>query len=82
MNDRALIRTGVVGATVAAVCCATPVLAVLLPVLGLGAWLSGADWVLFPLLAASVGLIAWGVYRRRARAACRETETHGEGVKP
>lgn len=28
MNDRALIRAGVVGAIVAAICCATPILAV------------------------------------------------------
>lgn len=82
MNDRALIRTGIVGATVAAVCCATPVLVVLLPVLGLGAWLSGADLVILPLLVASVGLIAWGIYRRRARAACCEPESHEEVVKP
>jgi mercuric ion transport protein len=76
-----LIRTGTVGATVAAICCATPVLAVLLPLVGLGAWLTSADWVLFPLLTASLGLIAWGVYRRRTRAACCETEIHEEGLK-
>ncbi len=82
MSDRALICAGIVGATVAAVCCATPVLAVLLPVLGLGAWLGGADWVLFPLLIASVGLIVWGFYRRRGSAAYCEPESHEEGVKP
>lgn len=82
MDDRALIRAGIVGATIAAVCCATPVLAVLLPVLGLGAWLGGADWVLFPLLIASVGLIVWGFYRCRGSAARGETEIHGEGVRP
>lgn len=58
MNDGALIRTGTAGATVAAICCATPVLAVLLPLPGLSAWLARADLVLFPLLAASLGLIA------------------------
>ncbi|KOX56227.1 mercuric ion transport protein [Hephaestia caeni] len=73
MNDRALIRTGTAGATVAAICCAMPVLAVLLPLVGLSAWMARADLVLFPLLAASLGLIAWGVYRRRTRAACCET---------
>lgn len=81
MNDRVLIRTGTAGATVAAICCATPVLAVLLPLVGLSTWLARADLVLFPLLAASLGLIAWGVYRRRTKAACSETEIHEEGLK-
>lgn len=53
MNDRALIRTGTMGAIVAAICCATPLLAVLLPMVGLGAWLARADGVLLPLLVAS-----------------------------
>lgn len=82
MNDRALIRTGVVGAIVAAICCATPILAVLLPVLGLGAWLAGADLVAFGVLAGSLGLVAWGFYLRRAEAACCEAEIHEEGQKP
>jgi mercuric ion transport protein len=81
MNDRALIRTGTAGAIVAAICCATPVLAVLLPLVGLSAWLARADLVLFPMLAASLGLIAWGVYRRRTKVACCETEIHEEGAK-
>ena len=82
MNDRALIRTGAAGAILAAICCATPILAVLLPLVGLGAWLARGDLVLFPLLAASLGLIAWGFYRRRTNAACCEAETHEEGLKP
>lgn len=60
MNDRVLIRTGAAGAILAAICCATPILAVLLPLVGLGAWLARADLMLFPLLATSLGLIAWG----------------------
>ncbi len=58
MDDRALIRTGTAGATVAAICCATPVLAVLLQLVGPSAWLARTDLVPFPLLAASLGLIA------------------------
>jgi mercuric ion transport protein len=81
MNDRALIRTGTAGAIVAAICCATPILAVLLPLIGLGAWLARADLELLSLLAASLGLIAWGFYRRRTKAACCEAEIHEEGLK-
>ena len=67
MRDRALITTGAVGAVVAAVCCATPVLAVLFGAVGLSAWLAKADYVVIPALILSLGLIAVGLYRRRAR---------------
>jgi mercuric ion transport protein len=82
MNDRTLIRTGAAGATVAAICRATPVLAVLLPVVGLGAWLARADLVLFALLAGSLGLVAWGFYLRRTKAACCDAEIYEESRKP
>lgn len=82
MNDRALIRTGVVGAIIAVICCVTPIVAVLLPVFGLGAWLAGADLVLFGMLAASLGLVAWGFYLRRTKAVRGETEIHEESQKP
>ena len=81
MNDRIVIRAGTADATVAAICCATPVLAVLLPLVGLSACLARADLALFPRLAMSLGLIAWGVYRRRTKATCSETEIHEEGLK-
>ncbi len=74
MSDRVLFRTGIAGALVAAICCATPALVVLAPLAGLGAWLASADWVLFPQLAASLGLIGWGLHRRQTKAACCEVE--------
>lgn len=65
MSDSKLIWTGGVGAAIAAICCATPVLAVLLPLVGLGAWLAAADYVLVPLLLACLGLLGLGLYRSR-----------------
>ena len=65
MGDRALIATGAVGAVVAGVCCATPLLAVLLGAVGLTAWLAKADYVVIPALILCLGLIAFGLYRRR-----------------
>lgn len=73
MNDRTLIRTGAAGAIIAAICCATPLLAVLLPLVGLGAWLRTADYVFIPLLVVFLALLALGIYRRRVSAA-RQTE--------
>jgi mercuric ion transport protein len=64
MEDRILVRTGIVGAVVAALCCVTPFLAVGLGAVGLAAWAAKADYVLIPVLIASVGLIGVGLYRR------------------
>jgi mercuric ion transport protein len=67
MRDRTLITTGVVGAVVAAVCCATPLLAILFGALGLTAWLAKADYVLIPALILCLALIGFSLYRRRPR---------------
>jgi mercuric ion transport protein len=65
MQERKLLRAGIIGTVVTAVCCFTPVLVVTLGVLGLSAWLGWLDLVLFPLLALFVGLTALAVYRLR-----------------
>lgn len=82
MSDRAAIRAGMAGAVLVAICCAAPLLAVGLPLAGVGAWLAGKGLVALPLMIASFGLIAWIFRRRRAKAACCETTIHKEGVKP
>jgi mercuric ion transport protein len=82
LRGRALIREGAAGAILAAICCATPLLAVLLPLIGLSAWLARADLVLLSLLTASLGLFAWGLHHHRAKAACCETNNQKEGVNP
>jgi mercuric ion transport protein len=67
MRDRTLMTTGIVGAAVAAVCCATPLLAILFGALGLTAWLAKADYVLIPTLILCLALIGFSLYRRRPR---------------
>ena len=70
MSHRRLISVGAVGTGIAAVCCATPLLVVALPLIGLGAWLAYADLVLIPMLLMSVGILMLGLWRRqRARSA-------------
>ena len=64
MNDRNLLRVGVVGTVIAAVCCFTPVLVVLLGVVGLSAWLGWLDYVLFPALALFIGVTVYALIRR------------------
>jgi mercuric ion transport protein len=68
MRDRTLITTGIIGALVAAVCCATPLLAVILGTLGLTAWLAKADYVLIPALILFVALVGFGLYRAHLRS--------------
>ncbi len=65
MGHRGLLRTGIIGTVVTAVCCFTPVLVIALGALGLSAWLGWLDVILLPLLALLIGLIALAVYRRR-----------------
>ena len=67
MRDRTLITTGAIGGILAAICCATPLLALLLGAVGLTAWLAKADYVLIPALIICLGLIGVGLYRRRVR---------------
>lgn len=72
MENRKLLRTGVVGTVIAALCCFTPVLVVLLGAVGLSAWLGWLDYVLFPVLAIFLGITVYALYRQRqaARACC------------
>jgi mercuric ion transport protein len=67
VDDRKLLGIGIGGALVAAVCCFTPVLVVLLAALGLSAAVGWLDSVLLPALAVFLGVIAYGViWKRRA----------------
>ena len=65
MNDRKLMRIGIVGAVVAAICCFTPVLVVLLGALGLAGAIGMLDYVLFPSLALFLGIMVYALWKRR-----------------
>ena len=67
MSDRGLVTTGVIGTLIAAICCATPLLALVFGSVGVAAWVTKADYVLIPALLICLGLIALGLYRRRFR---------------
>ena len=68
---RKLIETGIVGTVIAALCCFTPVLVVLLGAVGLSAWLGWLDYVLLPALAFFVALTVYAVWRRQRRQTTR-----------
>jgi len=65
-RDRVLLAGGIVGAVLAVLCCATPLLAALLGAVGLTAWLAQADYVLIPALILCLCLIGLAL-RLRAR---------------
>ncbi len=81
MDDRRLLKIGIVGTVVAALCCFTPVLVVLLGAVGLSAVLGWLDYVLLPALAIFIGIVAYALVRQRrseASASAREGPTgHG-----
>ncbi|MCC6613147.1 MAG: mercury resistance system transport protein MerF [Anaerolineae bacterium] len=61
-----LTQFGVIGTVIAAICCFTPVVAVLFGSVGLS-WLVGyLDYVLFPALIGFVGITVYAVWRERA----------------
>ncbi|RME97592.1 MAG: mercury resistance system transport protein MerF [Alphaproteobacteria bacterium] len=68
MSDKGLLATGIIGTLVAALCCFTPVLVILLGVVGLSALAGWLDVVLLPALAFFIGLTAYALWRLRTRA--------------
>ena len=78
MKDATIIKTGVIGTVIAAICCFTPVLVVGLGVVGLSAWLGWLDYVLLPALAVFAGVTVYGLWRRQRAASCYETETNAK----
>ena len=70
MADKKLLKTGLIGSAVMAVCCFTPVLVLTMGAVGLsglvGWWL---DLLLLPALALFVLMAGYGFYRLRRRHA-------------
>ena len=69
MSGDGLLRLGIVGTVIAALCCFTPVLVILLGAIGLSALVGWLDYVLFPALAIFVGITIYAVWRRRGHGA-------------
>ncbi len=67
MTTKKLLRTGYTGTVFAAICCFTPALVVLVGFAGLSAIVGWLDYGLFPMLFASMGLIAYALYVRSGK---------------
>jgi mercuric ion transport protein len=69
-----LIGVGAAGAALSMLCCVTPVLAILLGALGLTAFVAKLDYVLIPVLIASIGLVIFALVRRRRSCVAKTPE--------
>ena len=71
MNDKSLLKYGIVGTVFAALCCFTPVLVVLFGVVGLSAVVGYLDYVLFPALGFFIALTVYALWRKRGQSGTR-----------
>lgn len=72
ISTKTLLRFGLVGSVIVALCCFTPILVILLAAIGLSALTGYLDAVLLPALAIFVGLTIYAIWRQRkaTRDAC------------
>jgi mercuric ion transport protein len=63
-DERTLLRFGIIGTALAALCCFTPLLVLLLGAVGLGALTGYLDYVLVPALVFFIGLTIYALYRK------------------
>jgi hypothetical protein len=66
MARNGLLIAGIVGTAVAALCCFTPVLVILLGAVGLSALAGYLDYVLLPAIVIFVGVVIYALSRRRS----------------
>ncbi|MDX8409607.1 MAG: mercury resistance system transport protein MerF [Mariprofundales bacterium] len=71
MKKFTLLKTGITGTAVAALCCFTPLLVILFGAIGLAAWVSHLDAVLMPALIFFVGLTVYAYTRKEKDECCK-----------
>ena len=76
MNQDKLLKAGVIGTVVAALCCFTPVLVILFGAVGLAAVVGYLDYVLFPALAFFLALTVYALWRRQQASGNEDYAKH------
>ncbi len=66
MSNNRLLRIGIIGTVIAALCCFTPLLVVLLGALGLSALVGYLDVVLLPALGIFILITLYALWKRRS----------------
>ncbi len=64
MKTSTLLTTGIIGTAIAALCCFTPVLVILLGLVGLSAWTGHLDVVLMPALIFFLALTIYAIIKK------------------
>ena len=65
MTNQNLLKVGLIGTVVAAICCFTPVLVVLLGVIGLSALAGALDYVLIPVLVIFIAITVYALWKHK-----------------
>ena len=63
MTTNKLLTFGICGTIVAAICCFTPILVIVLGAFGLSAWVSGLDTILLPTLLAFILITVYALWK-------------------
>jgi len=71
MKRSTLLKTGIIGTAIAALCCFTPLLVILFGAVGLAAWVGHLDAVLMPALALFAGLTAYAFFKEEDGGDCK-----------
>jgi len=66
MTNNVLLRAGIVGSIITALCCFTPVLVVLLGLIGLSAVVGVLDYVLLPVLVIFLAITGYALWKRKS----------------
>ncbi len=67
MKDKNLLKIGIVGTVIAALCCFTPLLVILVSAVGLSAILGMLDIVLLPALAIFIGITIYALWKLKCK---------------
>jgi len=62
-----MLKVGIIGTVLAALCCFTPVLVILLGAIGLSAVIGALDFVLLPALAMFLALTGYALWKRQSK---------------
>ena len=65
MKDTTLLRTGMIGSVIAALCCAPPILVILFGAVGLSAFAGWLDYMVLPALLVFLGITFYALRRRQ-----------------
>jgi len=70
MKSSTLLKTGIIGSAIAALCCFTPALVILLGAIGLSAWVGYLDAILMPALIGFFLLVVYAFLKKDKHNTC------------